>query len=256
MVVRSSTFTGVEAAVPVTVYGEDTATVDRASTEAREVLTELETTYGAYAHARLVIYATKALGGGGMEYCGATTTTLPALAHELTHSWFARGVLPANGNSGWIDEAVASWRDNGYPRAEPIERSPVNLAGFSPYRRHTTRDAYTYGALFLSELDHLLARHGSSLRSVLGEFYRERRRRLITTPMFQAFVQQRIAEDLGPRFDRYVYGKWRDGTAFAAGEYQLRQEMPVIEQLTAAWGRAEFVPPPRSFTEQELAQLR
>jgi hypothetical protein len=63
-----------------------------------------------------------------MEYCGATMTDPGALGHELTHSWFARGVMPANGNTGWIDEAVASWRDDGYPRASRApNRSAVNL---------------------------------------------------------------------------------------------------------------------------------
>ena len=45
----------------------------------------------------------------GMEYDGATTTSAPALEHEVFHSWFGRGVKPACASDGWIDEAMASW---------------------------------------------------------------------------------------------------------------------------------------------------
>ena len=79
---------------------------------------ELEQTYGPYPHEALLIYCTGNI-SGGMEYAGATMTSLEALGHEITHSWFARGVMPANGNAGWIDEAIARWRDRGYPRAPP-----------------------------------------------------------------------------------------------------------------------------------------
>ena len=71
-------------------------------------------------------------GRGGMEHCGATITSMSALAHEITHSWFARGVMPANGNAGWIDEGTARWRDRGYPTAKGFSvRQPVNLSNYS-----------------------------------------------------------------------------------------------------------------------------
>src|SRR6202007_2624705 len=43
--------------------------------------------------------------GRGMEYDGATTTSVGALEHEVFHSWFGRGVKPARAGDGWIDEA-------------------------------------------------------------------------------------------------------------------------------------------------------
>jgi hypothetical protein len=129
--------------IPVTSYGEDAADAERAAEAALAVLGELEAEYGPYAHNALLIYCSGA-GAGGMEYAGATVTGLASLAHEVAHSWFGRGVMPADANAGWVDEAVAAWRDRGYPRAAawpPPVRPAVNLAGFSPYHRHTPPEA-------------------------------------------------------------------------------------------------------------------
>jgi hypothetical protein len=64
------------------------------------IISELESDYGAFPHPSITIYNA---GTGGMEYCGATMTEFRALGHELFHSYFARGVMPANGNAGWLD---------------------------------------------------------------------------------------------------------------------------------------------------------
>ena len=103
-----------------------------------------------------MVYATAS--GGGMEYCGATMSSMRALGHELFHSYFARGVMPANGNAGWIDEAMAVFRDRGYPSAsEPPSGSSVNLGGYSLYRRTTTYSAYTLGADLIGHMNHLFS---------------------------------------------------------------------------------------------------
>ncbi len=124
--------------------------------KAIEVFHELEGDYGAWPHPSLTIYNA---GSGGMEYCGATITSSSALGHELFHSYFARGVMPANGNAGWIDEALASWRDYGY-------RSLLSLIGTSRmsnhpyYTRTTDAAAYNFGERFMSFLDGKLKSKG------------------------------------------------------------------------------------------------
>jgi hypothetical protein len=145
--------------------------------------------------------------GGGMEYGGATMTSTGALGHELIHSWFARGVMPANGNAGWIDEAIASWRDNGYPRRTTgFSNSPINLGGFSQYRRHTTSAAYSSGASFISYLDGTLASVGG-MKEMLTLLWIEKRRQTITVPMFQSFLEEKSGKDLSQLFNFYVYGR-------------------------------------------------
>jgi hypothetical protein len=177
-------------------------------------------------------------------------TSLGALGHEITHSWFARGVMPANGNAGWIDEAIARWRDLGYPRASAVNRRPpVNLAGFSPYRRHTPRQSYAMGSLLLSELDRLFAPGG--LRPILATLFRQRRRQPITTRLFQELLEQVTGVSLAATFDRYVYGR-DDG---ADGD--LHEMGPSMDELFDASGVevGAAPPPPRRFTPAELRAL-
>lgn len=119
----------------------------------KKTLDELEQDYGPFPHNKIVIYNN---GRGGMEYCGATMTELWALEHELTHSYFARGLMPANGNAGWIDEAIASWRDNNYPRIFSMDGSS-KMSSHPHYTRSTDMLAYSYGAKFMSYLDGKIA---------------------------------------------------------------------------------------------------
>jgi hypothetical protein len=143
-----SSVSGVE--IPVLVYGvKGRINFDSFKKLTLSTLAELENDYGAFKHSKVVIYNN---GSGGMEYCGATMTSLWALAHELTHSYFARGLMPANGNAGWIDEALASWRDDGYQTRTTLSGNR-GMASHDYYRRDTDQAAYTFGADFMSYLD-------------------------------------------------------------------------------------------------------
>jgi hypothetical protein len=234
--------------VPITAYARQGPLAQQALNDAKDHMRELGKTYGAYAHERLLIYCTANL-GGGMEYAGATMTAHQSLGHEIAHSWFARGVMPANGNAGWIDEAIAYWRDCCYPRASaPPSRPPANLAGFSPYRRHTPGESYECGSRLLSEIDYLVG--GEGLRPVLRSLYAARKRTVITTPYFMEFLEQKTGLDLGPLFDRYVYG--RSGTREPV---DARPCVWTSEELRAACGTAVSPSLPHGFTPEELVSL-
>ena len=130
--IERSVYKGLEKDIPVVSYTEKRKTAQEAMQRTLEFLAELEADYGAYTHDSMTVYIA---GKGGMEHCGATITSMSALGHEITHSWFARGVMPANGNAGWIDEGTARWRDNGYPTAKGFTtRTPVNLSSYSPFK--------------------------------------------------------------------------------------------------------------------------
>jgi hypothetical protein len=244
---RDASFTGLEGEIPITAYGKHPEEVERALGDALGFLRELEETYGPYPHEALLIHCTGEV-SGGMEYAGAAMTSLGALGHEITHSWFARGVMPANGNAGWIDEAIARWRDLGYPRASatPV-RPPVNLAGFSPYRRHTPRESYARGSLLLSEMDALFG----GLRPILAKLFLERRRQLITTPLFQAFLERETGMSLESIFSRYVYGKEEEGDR----GHVYETIAAAVELFDTAGIRTSSSPPPRAFTRSELRSL-
>ena len=198
-------FQGLNGEVPVRVYSDDPREAESAMRTIIATMTELEETYGPYAHNAFTAF----IGGrtDGMEYAGATQSSLWALEHEIAHSWFARGVFGNSGNTGWLDEAIVSWRDNGYPTARSYtdQGNYPPLASFSPYRRDTSEASYSHGARIMSELD-LILREQGGLRPVLREFYGEYRNKVVTTQEFIDFVQERAPVELDTYFRNKVYG--------------------------------------------------
>jgi hypothetical protein len=190
----------------VIVYSKTMAQVNEALQKSYKILGELEGDYGPFPHNKLIIYVEDPGGGrNGMEYSGATMTTMEVIGHELLHSWFGRGVMPANGDAGWIDEAIAYWRDLEYP-TEPVSPTFVSkLSGFGPYHRCTPKDAKDGGPFLMSQLDSLFA---GGLRPVLKKFFLENQRRVITTRNFFDFLNaQPHSGDLDMLFRRSVCGQ-------------------------------------------------
>ena len=165
--------------IPFTIYTFFPWSVGKYAEEARRVFAELEADYGPWAHESFIAYGA---GFGGMEHSGATMTSFKALDHEMLHSYFAKGVMPSSGNSGWIDEAIASWRDRGYYRS-PVVGVPANLAGRSVYARNTNNQAYAHGSAFLAHLDYLMQDKGG-LKAFLRGYFQTYQKTLITTDHF------------------------------------------------------------------------
>lgn len=204
LVVNRFNYQGRERSIPITVYSASASNVDQASRQLPRLFAELEADYGPYMHPGFIAYIGST--SGGMEYVGATITSLRSLGHELTHSWFARGVMPAEGRSGWIDEAVASWRDNGYPRARSLlGRASTNLARYSPYMRSTPRNSYADGRALLGEWDLLLADRGG-MKAVLREIFARYKGKLFTTEELRSVVQELSGGSVDSYFTRYVFG--------------------------------------------------
>jgi hypothetical protein len=205
-VLSSNQFTihGIEKEIPVTVYSENEDLVSEASGRLPALFAELEKDYGPFAHSQFVAYIQGS--GGGMEYVGATITSTSALDHELFHSWFARGVMPAEGRSGWIDEGLASWRDYGYFQAGSLlDRAPTNLANFSPFRISTPSNCYRDGRNMIAELDRFLAQFGG-MKPLLRSFFERYKYRVVTTEEFQTFLALKTEKDVSPFFQRYAFG--------------------------------------------------
>lgn len=162
----------------------------------------LEASYGPFLHDKLTVFIA---GSGGMEYCGATMTSLWALNHELTHSYFARGgFMPANGNSGWIDEAITSWSDEGKTSRPNISGVYSNMAGNSSYRRYTHGDAYTFGKAFMAHLNYKFQAVGG-LNSFLNHLVDTEAFKPMTTEEFITKISRFYNEDLDPLFKKHTY---------------------------------------------------
>lgn len=189
--------------IPVDIY--TTQNVNEYVDTTKLILAELEADYGAFPHKQLIIYGS--LASGGMEYSGATITSFRALSHELFHSYHARALMPANGNAGWMDEAIARWRDNKYPLLEKLSFESTRLAGHSIWSRMTDRMAYTEGSAFLSWIAFRMNENGLSLKGFLRDYFQKFKFTTVTTHLFQKELTEASGLDLKADFDRYIYGK-------------------------------------------------
>lgn len=194
--------------IPVTIYSRSSWSLSSAKKETLRVLKELENKLGAWSHPSFTAYIA---GSGGMEYAGATITSMSALGHEITHSFFARSVMPMNGNSGWIDEAIASWRDGGYKTTSSPNFSSTSMAAHSEYRRKTDRKAYREGANFMAYLNQELVNQGGLIK-FLELIYQNYKHTTIDTEIFKKELEQYTGTNFDHDFSKYIYGKKNKNT--------------------------------------------
>ena len=87
--------------------------------------------------------------GGGMEYYGATTTSLRALRHEVFHMYYACSTVARTYRDSWWDEAIDMWyelsADPAYAPIEETYRSDI-VSGRSAVAVGFDRRAYDQGA--------------------------------------------------------------------------------------------------------------
>jgi hypothetical protein len=189
-----------------------------------KVLDELEADYGPFAHPSVTIFNA---GAGGMEYCGATMTDSSALGHELTHSYFARGFMPANGNAGWIDESIASWRDKGYQQISDLGWMSTSMAAHPEYTRITDRAAYSSGARFMGYLNYKFQDKGG-LKSFLAELVEKYKFQPMLTEEFVKLMSEFYGTEMMPTFKKYVYGQGKAQIPYKS----KREENPMHMKMT------------------------
>jgi hypothetical protein len=211
--------------IPVTIYSRSSWNLSSAKKGSESVLNELEAKLGAWSHPELIIYVA---GQGGMEYSGATITSMSALGHEITHSYFARGVMPVDGNSGWMDEAIASWRDGGYKSAKKPNFSSTSMAAHSQYRRTTDRKAYTEGANFMAYLNNSLENIGG-LTSFLKLMYNKYVHTNIDTETFRSELETFSGLNMEKDFNKYIYGQGKESKSKS-----MRKSNPFHPELSKA----------------------
>ncbi len=213
--------------IPITVYSPWRSRTKKFKPEAIRVMQELEADYGPWAHPSFVAYGTM-VGTGGMEHAGATATSFGALDHEMLHSYFAKGVVPANGNSGWMDEAIASWRDKGYPRNPTVGFEGSNIGGQSIYKRNTDNRSYALGSAFMAYLDFRLQDMGG-LKAFLRGYFQTYKHQVVTTEHFKNNLEFFSGFNLDEEFSTYIWGVNSSDT-----EELLTEENPHHRPLSKA----------------------
>lgn len=176
----------------------------------KTILHDLESDFGPFPHGSVTVFAREGVAPSGMEYAGATATSMDALRHELDHSYFGRSIMPADGNAGWIDEAIAKWGDSGYLPRETKPKGRVNMGARSPYVRTTSQASYTVGKEFLAYLDHVLRESRGpkrGLKSFLREYACKKRHQSVTAREFQELLEDYHGESLQELFAAHVYAQ-------------------------------------------------
>jgi hypothetical protein len=221
-------YQGLTKEIPVEVYGANATLVSSAVAQLPKLFKELEGDYGAYPHEKFIAYMNER--SGGMEYVGATITSLGSLDHELLHSWFGRSVIPADGRSGWIDEAIASWRDYGYTKATTLlGRTPTNLANYSPYRKSTPTNSYVDGRGLLSELDLKFAKIGG-LKPIMKAFFERYKNKIMTNEEFWQYLETQTTFDLSAFSVRYAIGEAEETPQDPSEPVDSKHPTPLTEE--------------------------
>ncbi len=190
--------------IPVTIYKKSSmVSLSSFKSNTLKHLKVLEKDFGPFPHDSLLIYGISPF-QGGMEYAGATWTSLSALRHELDHSYFARNIMPGRGNAGWIDEAIASWGDDNYKQYSTPSKTGV--ASHSIYRRTTDRNAYGPGSVLLGVLDKKFDSKGG-LKPFLKDYFERNQESIISTKFFQTEMEDYFNTDLSDFFNEYIYSK-------------------------------------------------
>lgn len=178
-----------------------TGNLERLKQSATDVFHELEADYGAWLHPSLIVYNA---GMGGMEYCGATMTDTGALGHEMFHSYFARGVMPANGNAGWLDEALASWRDDGYQTLSTLSGTS-RMSGHPYYTRTTDTAAYSFGERFMSFMDGKVSTKGG-LKPFMRHMVENKKFSPLHVEDFISEMSKFYGVEVDADFKKYTFG--------------------------------------------------
>ena len=184
------------------VYSNNKELTKNLKVKAMTSVQELEQIYGSWPHDYLIVFGDQ--DAGGMEHAGATQTSLGSLDHELHHSYFSRSVLPRNGNAGWMDEAIVTWRDRGYPLNKTPNFKKTNLACHSIYRRSTDWDSYKKGGNFIGHLAYLFSVKGLSFKETLRSYFQAYKFQVVTTKTLRLFLEKAYGESLDNKFRRYL----------------------------------------------------
>jgi hypothetical protein len=184
--------------VEILVFAQAQELADRGFETITAWLPRYEKRFGPYPHRKFVAWIT---GAGslsqhfGMEYAGGTVSDLVSLRHEILHSWFGRGIMPANGNAAWIDEGIVTWaadKFGGSPGIRyadsPAKEFLMDHAKFSPYFRKTEKSVYA-SARWVDSLDLWLERSmGQRLDVLLRAWLAVAVGQTVSTEDFRQFV--------------------------------------------------------------------
>jgi hypothetical protein len=145
--------------------------------------------------------------GGGMEYYGATTTSLRALRHEVFHMYYGCSTVARTYRDSWWDEAINSWyqvsSDPAYPPIADGFRSDI-VSGRSAVAVGFDERAYDEGARVMQAVAAQLGGRDRMVR-FLRDLHARRSFDPFTTWDLADEIQSRSGFDVHERFRLWLY---------------------------------------------------
>jgi hypothetical protein len=145
--------------------------------------------------------------GGGMEYYGATTTSLRALRHEVFHMYYGCSTVARTYRDSWWDEAVDMWyqvsNDPAYPPIADGFRSDI-VSGRSAVAVGFDGRAYDEGARIMQAVATELGGRDRMVR-FLRDLHARRSFDPFTTWDLADEIQSRSGVDVHERFRLWLY---------------------------------------------------
>lgn len=133
---------------------KDSVSIEGAFEILESWLPELRTNIGVFPMERgLDVFLTQR--GGGMEYFGATITSLGALEHEVFHMYFGCSVVAKTYRDSWWDEAINMWYEySAAGKASPADQnfSSNIVSGRTPVSVGFDDRAYGDGARVIESI--------------------------------------------------------------------------------------------------------
>lgn len=202
----------------ITVYKDPAETVteeelkNSSQLEVPKVLKVLEEKFGKYSYKSAIVkYANDLFAfAGGITFTRKYDNLGDLLSHELSHSWFLRGVHPRGGAEVWIGEGFGTWVQRGYRRADNIfdEKFKGCIGCVSEYSDlevmiDADNNGHYGGEAFLMALDKLLEEKGGAA-PVLKAVFKKKKFKTITNEEFQKLLERETGLDLEALFQWYI----------------------------------------------------
>jgi hypothetical protein len=202
-------------------------------------LPELRTALGPFPMPRGVsIVLTE--GGGGMEYYGATITSLRALRHEIFHMYYGCSTVALTYRDSWWDEAIDMWyelsTDPAFPVIPPGYRSGI-VGARSPVTVGFDRRAYDEGARIIQAVAEELGGRAAMV-AFLRHLHQKRFFDPFTTVDLAGEIHAFSGADFRERFQQWLYSDTESAAEREAAHAWLhRVDMTPSPAIQSLYGR-------------------
>jgi hypothetical protein len=127
--------------------------------------------------------------------------------------------MPANGNAGWIDEAMATI-SGGPTDPGSLPSGPTYLGAHSDYMREMDQGGYTTGSGLLMSFEE---QTGKSTKVFLSQWYALHNHTTVTNSDLEKALESFFGEQISAGFRTYVYG-----VSSMRGQVQTQIKIPRI----------------------------